>query len=308
MPLNPIQARVVDPVLSTVARGYLHTKLASTYLFPVVNVAQRGGKVIQFGDEAFAQYATGRAPGANLKRVTFGYQGVPYALEQNALSGVVPQEIVEEAAAGPSLAARQIAVKNVMRIIALGVERKAAKLATASGNYSTSNKIALSGADRWSNEASDPASQMDTAFDAIETGVGISPNLLVLGRQAFRALRRHPDVKEKIKYTSSRAINEQVIADFFGVERVVVPVAKDGKKGAFKDVWGNVAILAYTEIGNLASMGTPSYGYTYRLENYPLATSGRFDDDTRSWVYDVVTEDTPVIAGPDAGYLFTNVA
>lgn len=91
--MNPSQARVVDAVLTTAAQGYQQANLVYPTLFPVVSVAQRGGKILTFGREAFRIYNTGRAPGQNTKRIQIGHMGAPYVLEQHALEGVLPMEI-----------------------------------------------------------------------------------------------------------------------------------------------------------------------------------------------------------------------
>ena len=60
--MNNAGARVIDPILSTVAQGYQNAEFIGMNLFPYVPVGQRGGKIITFGKEDFALYATGRAP------------------------------------------------------------------------------------------------------------------------------------------------------------------------------------------------------------------------------------------------------
>jgi hypothetical protein len=79
--MNPSQARVIDPVLTEVARGYKHPERVGMKLFPEVPVGQRGGKIIQFGKDSFKLYQTGRAPGGNVAVVDYGYSGSSYALE-----------------------------------------------------------------------------------------------------------------------------------------------------------------------------------------------------------------------------------
>ena len=63
--MNNAQARVIDPILTTVARGFKHPGFVADRLFPRVNVNARGGNVISFGREDFRLYNTRRAP-ANL--------------------------------------------------------------------------------------------------------------------------------------------------------------------------------------------------------------------------------------------------
>jgi hypothetical protein len=88
--MTPGQARVVDPVLTTVAQGYKNSEFVGFALFPAVPVDLRGGQVIQFGKEAFRLYNTRRAPGGAVKRLQVGYSGEKYALESHSLAGQVP--------------------------------------------------------------------------------------------------------------------------------------------------------------------------------------------------------------------------
>ena len=94
--------------LTTAAQGYQNAEFVGSALFPAVAVQQRGGKIVSFNKEDFRLYATGRTPGANTKRVSFGYSSASYALEQHALEGVVPFELMEDAARVPgSIAPRR---------------------------------------------------------------------------------------------------------------------------------------------------------------------------------------------------------
>ena len=72
--MNAAGARVIDPVLSEIAQGYRNAEAVGLNLFPVVPVAQRGGKIISFSKEDFALYDTQRAPGANTKRISGGWR------------------------------------------------------------------------------------------------------------------------------------------------------------------------------------------------------------------------------------------
>lgn len=62
--MNPAQARVIDPILTTAAQGYQNAEFVCGLLFPAVPVQQRGGKILTFGREDFRLYATGRTPAA----------------------------------------------------------------------------------------------------------------------------------------------------------------------------------------------------------------------------------------------------
>ena len=305
--MTPSQARVIDPILTQVAQGYTNAEFVGLTLFPAVPVGQRGGKILTFGREDFALYATGRAPGAHTKRVNFGYSSGSFALEQHALEGVVPFEDLEEANSEPGIDLASIAVAKTQAIIGLRLEYAQAALATTAGNYAASNKTTLSGTAQWSDYSgtSDPANDIETGKEAIRAKIGKRPNTLVVGPLVWARLRNHPKLTDRIKYTGRDGLTTEMVAALFGVERVLVGDAIYDNAGTFADVWGKFAVLAYTTPGSLASRGTPTFGYTYRLGGYPLVEQAYEDRNAKSWVYPVTDEVAPVIAGASAGYLIS---
>ena len=307
--MSPSQARVVDPVLTTVARGYKNAKAIGMYLFPRVPVQQRGGKIVQFGKEDFMLYATGRAPGTNTKRVQFGYLGGNYALESHSLEGVLPIELMQEAEAVPGVHLGNATVRKVQNIISLRLEYAQAQLATNAGNYGASNKVILSGTSQWSDLSSgvsDPIKDVEAGKEAIRKQTGQRPNTLVVGASVGAVLKQHPKIIDRIKYTGRDVATPELLASLFGVDNFVMgdSIYSDAS-GASNDVWGKSAVLAYTEPGQLADNGAPTFGYTYQLGDYPLVEEPYYDRNSKSWIYPVTDEVAPVIAGADAGYLIS---
>lgn len=299
--------RVVDPVLTEVARGYRNAAYVGSALFPRVPVGVRGGKIIEFGKESFRQYNTARAPGSKVVVAQFGYTGQSYALTDHAISGLVPIEHLEDASQTPGIDLGSGAVRFAQDIIALRLEIEQATIARTAASYGANNKATLSGTSQWSHASSTPITAIEDAKEAIRTQTGVRPNTLVIGPKVFAALKVHVSIVDRIKYTSREVATPELLASLFGLDRVVVgdAVYQDAA-GTMTDAWGKDAVLAYTSIAPLASMGAPSYGYTYQLRNYPLAESPYYNSDHRSWMYPVADSVAPVIAGADAGFLWTN--
>lgn len=309
--MNPGQARVIDPILSTVARGYQNADFVGNMLFPVVPVDSRGGKIITFGKEDFKLYNTGRAPGGSTKRVQYGHLGEPYALEQHALEGLVPFEIMQEANQVPGIDLGKVAVLKTQNIIALRNEHAQAALATNPANYAASNKITLADADKWSDYSgtSDPTGDVTTGVEVVRSKTGKRGNTVVLSPAAFKACKNHPKIIDRIKHTGRDIVTTELLASLWDVKHVVVGDAiYADDAGDFTDVWGQSVVIAYTETGSLQDMGLPSYGYTYRLRNNPLVESPYQDRNQKSWVYPVTDELNPVIAGALGGYLISAAA
>lgn len=306
--MNPSQARVVDPVLTNVAQGYRNAAMVGGALFPTVPVPARGGKIVSFGKEDFRLYASGRVPGSNTKRVSFGHTSGSYALENHSLEGVVPYELMDEADRVPGIDLGRGAVRKVQDIISLRLEKAQADLATTAGNYGASNKITLSGTGQWSDYSgvSFPTRDVETAKNAVRAQIGRRANTVVMGAAVWAKLKEHPTVIDRIKYTGRDSATPELVARLFDVERVLVGDALyENAAGAMADVWGKFVVVAYTEVGGLADMGLPTYGYTYRLGGYPIVEEPYQDRNAKSWVYPVTDEVVPVIAGAAAGYLIS---
>lgn len=300
------QVRVVDPVLTEVARGYSNPAFVGSGLFPYVPVGVRGGKIVQFGKEAFRLYNTARAPGAQVAVAQFGYSGLNYALNDHAIAGLVPIEHLEDASVVPGMDLGSAAVLFAKNSINLRLEVEQAAIARTAASYAVGNKATLSGTSQWSHASSFPIQAIEDAKEAIRLQVGVRPNTLVIGAKVFAALKQHATIVDRIKYTSREVATPELLASLFGLDRVLVgdAVSQDAD-GNMQDVWGKDAILAYTNTAPLASMGAPSYGYTYRLRNYPVAEMPWLDRDIESWKYPVRDSVAPVIAGAEAGFLWT---
>jgi hypothetical protein len=307
--LSTSQARVIDPILSTVAQGYKNAELIGFNLFPVVPVGTRGGKIISFGKEDFALYNTARAPGANTKRVQFGYSGSSFSLESHSLEGQVPFELMQEAQAVPGIAQGSVAVYKTQNIILNRLEYAQAILATTAGNYAASNKTTLAGTSQWSDltgGVSDPVKDIEVAKEAVRKQIGRRPNTIVMGAAVFSMLKMHPKVVDRMKYTGRDVATPELLAALFGVARVVIgeAVYTDGA-GVMQDMWGKAVVVAYTDMSGVADAGSPTFGYTYRLSGYPLVESPYAERNSKSWIYPVTDEVAPVIAGASAGYLIS---
>lgn len=306
--LSAGQARVIDPILTNIAQGYQNFSMVGSALFPPVPVAQRGGKIISFNKEDFALYTTLRAPGANTRRVQFGYTSGNYALEQHSLEAVAPWELEQDANTVAKIDYASMAVKKAQNIIALRLENAQATLATTAGSYQAANKTTLSGTAQWSDYSgtSNPSKDIETAKEAIRAAIGQYPDTVVVSALVMGKLRQHPSIIDRIKYTGRDIVTTELLAALWGVKRVLVGGAVyTDASGAMNDVWGKFCVVAYTALGSVADLGEPTYGYTYRLNGAPYVEPGYQDRSAKSDIYPVTDEVLPVLTSAVAGYLIS---
>jgi hypothetical protein len=307
------QARVIDPMLTAIARGYVSPQApVADVLFPRVPVGARAGKILSFGAEDFMMVSTKRAPGANTMRVQFGYASADFVLNDYSLEGAVPRELMEEAQAVPNLNQATMAIRKVQNMMDLEREVEAATLATTAANYPAGNKVTLSGTDQWTDYTnSDPFEDINTGKEAIRAKIGVYPNVLELGPAVLTALRSHPKVLDRLSTASDRPpATIQQLQTLFEVERIVVgrAVQNTGTATAptFTDVWGKHALLAYTTLATAQDMGSPSFGYTYQLRGYPFVEQSYYGNNEKTYYYPYTDARKPYLVGSTAGYLITN--
>jgi hypothetical protein len=187
-----------------------------------------------------------------------------------------------------------------------------------------SGAVAGTSAVKWSVGAtSDPFSDISGAQTKILQNSGLEANVLVLSYGVYQALRLHPGVIDRIKYTmgaEARNINEQLLAAAFDVDEVLVSKAvyntsQEGVAGSYSFVMGNHALLAHRTAA--PSLQEASAGYIMSWTNVYGAGNNM---GVASWqvpmpvlgpntirIEAAMAFDMQVIA-PEVGYFFSGIA
>jgi hypothetical protein len=309
-------------VLSTYATGYTNAEFKGRYLSPFAEVPARSGSVIQFDDSAFDPAEDDRADGGPFNEIQDGYEGHPFSLRNKGLAYKVPLEHEEEAAtANINLGKR--ASNSLMRRSALNIELEQARMARNPANYN-GLVTALSGGSQFNDQGSRPDQAIETAKLAIVSRTGHKPNVILGGEQVVSALRTHPLVRANFQPTSSMAINDEMLAQYFNVSRFVSAEAvwRNKATGAKGFIWGKDLILAYvnpkafegdadgripyTVNNDIDRMTEPSKFYTYVLKGVPKVSNAFWWEMNDSWYYKIRFERDHHVTGMDSGYLIQN--
>ena len=124
---------------------------------------------------------------------------------------------------------------------------------------------------QFNSENSSPISFFDSLITDMRKNGCRKPNKLALGIDTFNALKNNKDILERIKYHGGSArpsrVTEQVLAELFGLEQVVVMASTYNKAGVGQepdmeyicDPKG--ALLVYAS--NNPAIDEPSAGYTF---------------------------------------------
>ena len=193
-------------------------------------------------------------------------------------------------------------------------EREFATAAFATGIWGTDKTVAA----QWDDQTSStPVEDIETGKGTILTNTGFKPNKLVLGYNAFKALRNHPDLVERIKYSGQKVVNLSDMAEVFDVQEVLVSEAAyasnvEGETAAYAMALGNHALLCYA--APTPAIDVPSAGYFFGWNQIGAASSGMDlaiyrwrEEATRDDMFEIQAAWDTKITGTDLGYFFGSV-
>jgi hypothetical protein len=260
---QPTQSSVhVDAILTNISVAYFqqNQNFIATRVFPVVPVSKQSDKFFTytkndwFRDEAQRRADATESAGGGYNLSTDSYQADVYAFhkdigDQTRANADAPINVDREAA---EFVTSRIALKMETQFVS--------NFFTTSiwGTDSTPSNL-------WSDyTSSDPIGDIEVGKRTILSTTGYEPNTLVLGYDTFIQLKNHPDLVDRIKYTSSNVLTEDVMASLFGVPRVMVAKSvkatnNEGATGAYAFNYGKNALLTYAAPS--AGLLQPSGGY-----------------------------------------------
>ena len=132
---------------------------------------------------------------------------------------------------------------------------------------------------QWSDAGSDPIGDVAQYVVDFRRETGFAPNIMILGAEVMKALKQHPDIIDRIKYTQRGIVTEDLIATLFGVEQLYTSYATVAAGPQLPDARTQDAAASYDFITNAKSalmlyapstpsLMTPSAGYTFTWSGY----------------------------------------
>lgn len=129
---------------------------------------------------------------------------------------------------------------------------------------------------QWDQAGSTPIEDVRTQALAIAALTGFKPNKLVLGPYVANQLINNPEIVDRIKYTQLGFVDYALLAQAFGVDEVLVPMATqntatEGASLAMSFMYGKGALLVYAN--PTPGLRKPSGGYIFGWLTYLNATA-----------------------------------
>lgn len=296
----------INAYLSEVARGYKNNAFVAQNLFPTIYSEKEKIDIFEFNKEAFNLYDTERAIRANSNVISpQGFKKHTTTLTEHDLSYPIDYREEQEA---EKVKLQLHATNVVTEGLHLKLEKQCADLVQNPANYSSDNKILLSGSSCFTHKDSDPVGVIDDAKDKVSAKIAQDPNTMVIGQDAWRTLKRHPKLQELISNNMNRLVTLNLLKEIFEVENIVIgkSIFTD-KDGNFVRIWKDNIILAY--VPNLGASRTeydPSFAYTVRKKD--ALQIDEYQKEGNKVKYIRATDIyTPFLVGAEAGYLISGV-
>jgi len=168
----------------------------------------------------------------------------------------------------------------------------------------------------WSDySVSDPINDVETGKSTILLNTGFMANTLVLGYQVFAKLKQHPDLIDRIKYTQRGVVTEEIMAEVFGVQNLLVAkavqnTADEGQTGSYSFVHGKAAWLGY--VNPAPEMMAPSAMYTFGWTGVSegmgatIGVANFYLQHLKTWRYEAEMGWDNKVVATDLGYFFAS--
>jgi len=232
----------LNPVLTVVANQFMRDPkgFVADIICPRFPAPLQSGSYYLFAptDIANVPNLKPRAPGTPYQRIQTKVGSDSYACENYGLEAPAPDEERKKYANFFDL--DRVKVSRIVDTIRVNREIRVVNLV----NTMPSANIAVP----WNDGSSNPKGDVDAACEIIrqQSGTAKAAITMTISHPTFLALQTHPRLVDLFKYTVAGVLNEEKLASYFGVRRVVVAynvqaVNDEGQAFSASDIWGNVA-------------------------------------------------------------------
>lgn len=295
----------VDTAISSAAIAYRNQRYIAPEIAPVVPV-EKETDVYYIFDKAewFRDVAdTDRRPGTRAPRGGYTTSTGSYTLKEIAQAHTIPDRIAAQADDVIDIYTRGAAWCAEM--VMLRRERHTATTIMVTGVWGTDNTSATDW-DDFSN--GDPANDVNTALRTVQEATGFRPNTMLIGQIVFDALVIHPDALDRFKHTQTGILTEEQVAQWLGVERLLVGratrnTAAEGAAVTMSPIFDDDALLVY--VTSAPSITEPAGCYLFQKGD--IATKRWREEAENQDVIESSILTNIVVTGSDLGYFFSDI-
>lgn len=251
----------IDRALTNVSIAYLQNpqKFVADKVFPRIPVTFKSDKIAKFDkqpwmrSQAKARALSTESAGGGYTVTTDSYAAEVYAIHKdiddqvraNADAPFAPDRNATNWVTGQLLLQREIQFMSKFFVTGLWTTEW-------SGVASDSPNAALYQFERWDRAGSTPIADVIGRCTAVEKLCGERPNVGVIQRSVFDALKTNSDIVSRVQYTSRDSIDLEILARLFELDELVLASAvydsaEEGAAASQDFVAGKHMLLAFRQ-------------------------------------------------------------
>lgn len=293
----------VDQLLSNVSVKYSSNEFIAQNIFPVVPVIKDSDKYrvyqVDFRLPETRKANKGLAPEHYWEASTAGYN-----LQDHALKDFVTDDDIDNFDQGDL---RADTVEELTDVILRRLEKSTFDLFTSS-NWSLNTSLAATALWSLDTTLSNPLPVVDTAAAVVLRNSGKMVNYGVISHAGYIAAKNHQSIVDRIKYTQTGIISEQLLGTLFGVPEFYVSKAQidtsdRGRTSTVSAIFSDACFFGYKPAR--ATPKAPSAGYIFR-KNVPIVRRWREEERLAEAIEVRIKYDAKIVASL-AGYLINNI-
>lgn len=272
MPITTSEVHV-DAALTNVSLAYAQdaNSFVANRVFPTVDVPHLSNKYHVFDKDQWLRSEAGlRSSGAPTRGANFTMSTGTYTCEQYGVHMDVDDLVAANADAGVDIltSATQYVTEKVLQkrdqVFAAAAFTTLTWTGSTTGGDITPSTL-------WSASGGTPIKDIQAQQDAVHAKTGRKPNVLLLGKDVYTALRDSDDVLDRVKYSERGIVTTDLLAALFDVEEVIVAgsivnAEQEGATASYAPVFdADDALLLYRPAN--PGLLTPSAGYMFQFED-----------------------------------------
>jgi hypothetical protein len=255
-------AATLNPILTMIANQFMadDSGFVANEVLPPFGSALQSAQYYMFKAAELAQRPNivPRAPGTAYPRLKLAVSNDNYFCQDYGMEGPVADE--DRAKYSSYFDLDTTMIRRLVDTQKINREQRVYNLVT--GGTVQGAGVAI----KWNDAQSQPKTDTDAAREQIRAQIGLMPNTLVLTQPTVNALSVHPKVVDFFKYTVSGVVDVEALKKYFQIPNVVIARSinatnNEGQVYTAADIWGNNALLCFSQPGNDLSM--PNFGRTF---------------------------------------------
>lgn len=300
----------VDATMREMSIRYANDEYIGLRLAPVATVGFRSNKYFKYDEraqQAFPDDALDPRGQANEVRQNLSQDN--YSVADYGLQESVPMTEIGNAdmPLDPLVDANMLVNEG----IAFRRELRIVTVMTTAGNYGSNTTAVAAGAEWNSADGGKPVQLIQKAVDSVYSGTGPSKLVGFTSVNGFRALSRHPAIRDLFKYTKDGFATAQQIAEYFELDELLVgkarkDTANEGQSASIARLWPD----SFGVVRVALQPSPRSYGFATTFRHGPVETVQLFErlkGRGGSYVVRVECSEDHKAVAAKAGYLITNI-